>query len=515
VTGMRRSPARLRAAARDEAASAALRWLLAAFLALAALAWAVESKAASAPVEGFADLAEKLIPAVVNISTTQTVAERGKGLDLPQFPPGSPFEDFFKDFLDKQRPHGGDKAPSSRKATSLGSGFIIDADGLVVTNNHVIADADEINVILADNSTFKAEIVGRDSKTDLALLRIKAGKPLASVKFGSSDESRVGDWVLAIGNPFGLGGTVTAGILSARARDINSGPYDDYLQTDASINRGNSGGPMFNVKGEVIGVNTAIFSPSGGSVGIGFAVPSSLARPVVEDLKKFGRTRRGWLGVHIQTVTDEIAENLGIKDKEMRGALVASVTPGGPAEKGGLKTGDVVVRFDGKKVNEMRRLPRIVAETQVGREVEVGVLRDGKVINSKITVGELEEAEAAEAKSSKPSKQGAKPKDNQQKLASLGLSVAALTPDAKTKFELPDDAKGVVVTEVDANGPAAEKGLRPGNLIVEAGQREVGTPADLAARVEEAKKSGRKSILLLIDGQNGLRYVPVNLEAKK
>jgi len=484
------------------------RWLSAALVALAALAFALSAQARETP-ESFADLAERLLPAVVNISTTQTMPERGaKGPEMPQFPPGSPFEDFFKEFFDRNRPPGG--AP--RKATSLGSGFVIDPEGYVVTNNHVIADADEINVILHDNTSLKAEIVGRDSKTDMALLRIKPPKPLTAVKFGNSDETRVGDWVLAIGNPFGLGGTVTAGILSARARDINSGPYDDYLQTDASINRGNSGGPMFNMKGEVIGINTAIFSPSGGSVGIGFAVPSSLAKPVIDDLRKFGRTRRGWLGVHIQSVTDEIAENLGIKDKEQRGALVASVTPGGPAEKAGLKAGDVIIRFDGKKVTEMRRLPRIVAETAVGREAEVVVLREGRTVSSKVMVGELEEAEQAEAKAQagKPGKGGA-----QSKVAALGLAVATLSPENRQKYELSEDARGLVVTEVEANGPAAEKGLKPGAVLVEAAQKELASPADLVAKVEEARKAGRKSILLLVDGPQGLRFVALRIEAKK
>ncbi len=466
--------------------------------------WAVAAAAREAPTS-FADLAEALSPAVVNVSTTQTVAAKG-GPEMPQFPPGSPFEEFFKDFLERQRPDGG----KQHRATSLGSGFIIDAEGLVVTNNHVIADADEVNVILHDNQTLKAEVVGRDAKTDLALLRIKPSKPLVAVKFGNSDESRVGDWIIAIGNPFGLGGTVTAGIISARQRDINAGPYDDFLQTDAAINRGNSGGPMFNMKGEVIGVNTAIYSPSGGSVGIGFAVPSSLAKTVIEDLKKFGRTKRGWLGVHIQSVTDEIADNLGIKDKENRGALVASVTPKGPAEKAGIKGGDVIVSFDGKRVGEMRRLPRIVAETPVGKAVDVVVLRQGKTVNLKATVAELEEEESQAAKQGKGKSQppvvaASKP------VPGLGLSVSPPTPEVRQKFDLADDTKGLVVTGALPNGPAAEKGIKPGSVILEAGQSAVGQPADLIKKVEDAKAASAKTLLLLIDGPNGPGYVVLKL----
>jgi serine protease Do len=474
--------------------------------AVAVLAFAGSALSKEAPAS-FADLAEGLLPAVVNVSTTQTITQKG-GPEMPQFPPGSPFEEFFKDFLEKQKPDGA----KPRKATSLGSGFIIDPEGLIVTNNHVIADADEVNVILHDNSTLKAEIVGRDSKTDLALLRVKPLKPLVAVKFGDSDEIRVGDWVLAIGNPFGLGGTVTAGIISARQRDINSGPYDDFLQTDAAINRGNSGGPMFNMKGEVIGINTAIYSPSGGSVGIGFAVPSSLAKPVIDDIKKFGRTKRGWLGVHIQTVTEEIADNLGIKDKENRGALVASVTPKGPAEKAGIKGGDVILSFDGKKVSEMRRLPRIVAETQVGKTVDVTVLRQGKTQNLKVTVGELEDEDAKQGKKSDKKKdKGDTGLSSSKKIGELGLSVAPPSPEVRQKFELADDTKGLVVTAVEQNGPAAEKGLRPGSVILEAGQATMSQPADLQKKVDEAKSANAKTLLLLLDGPNGPTYVVLKL----
>ena len=357
----------------------ALRLLSAAFAVGAALVWTapVPAVAAGGPgPDGFADLAARLLPAVVNVSTTQTLKKEDMP-DMPQFPPGSPFDEFFKDFMERQK--GQDATP--RKVTALGSGFIIDPSGLVVTNNHVIDDAEQITVILHDTQAFKAKIVGRDTKADLALLKIEVPTKLPFVQFGDSDGARVGDWVIAIGNPFGLGGTVTAGIVSARARDINAGPYDDFIQTDASINKGNSGGPLFNMKGEVIGINTAIFSPSGGSIGIGFSIPSNEAKPVLADLQKYGKTRRGWLGVRIQSVTPDIAESLGLK--EQKGALVAGTTPDGPAEKAGIKAGDVILTFDGKDVVDMRRLPRIVAETGIDKDVDVQLWRGGKMTTSK------------------------------------------------------------------------------------------------------------------------------------
>ena len=334
--------------------------------------------------EGIADAAEQVIDAVVNVSTKQSVDLRNGA--MPQLPPGSPFEEFFEEFFKNRRGQNGQpgqngqngdgQSPVPRRVNSLGSGFIIDAAGLVVTNNHVIADADEVNVILNDGSTLKAEVIGRDQKTDLALLKVKPTKPLKAVKFGDSDKLRLGEWVIAIGNPFSLGGTVTAGIVSARNRDIQSGPYDNYIQTDAAINRGNSGGPLFNLNGEVIGVNTAIISPSGGSIGIGFAVPSKTVVPVIDQLREFKEVRRGWLGVRIQQVSDEIAESLSVKPA--RGALVAGIDEKGPAKPAGIEPGDVIVRFDGKDVKEMRDLPKIVADTPVGKDVEVIVIRNGK-----------------------------------------------------------------------------------------------------------------------------------------
>jgi len=494
--------------ARAKAAPADQRVLALALAAFAAIALLLQSFAASAREmpNSFSELAEKLLPAVVNISTTQTSKNPERVPEMPQFPPGSPFEDFFKEFFERQmRPD--QQAP--RRATSLGSGFIVDASGFVVTNNHVIADADEITVTLHDDSVYKANVVGRDTKTDLALLKIDAGKkPLVAVGFGNSDVSRVGDWVLAIGNPFGLGGTVTAGIVSARARDINAGPYDDFLQTDASINRGNSGGPMFNMAGEVIGINTAIFSPSGGSIGIGFAIPSSLAKPVVDDLKKFGKTRRGWLGVRIQSLDQELAESMGLP--ESRGALVASINDGSPAAKAGLKPGDVILKFDGKDVTEMRKLPRIVAETPINKTVPVEIWRDGKRQNVNVNVGEMEDEPVEQAKAPE------KPQPNQggQVVPGTGLSVAAITPALREKFGLDEDTKGVVVVDVK-EGPAAEKGMKPGDVITEAGHKPVRAPADLVKLIDQAKGAGQKFLLLRVETSQAPRYVALTLAEAK
>ena len=468
--------------------------------------------------DGFADLAEKLLPSVVNISTTQTVKpeqhSEKSSPELPQFPPGSPFEEFFKDFFNRNHPQGGSgnnhPEAETHKATSLGSGFIIDAVGYVVTNNHVIADADEITVILHDNTNLKAELVGRDTKTDIAVLKVKTEKPLVAVNWGDSDVARVGDWVLAIGNPFGLGGTVTAGILSARQRDINSGPYDDFLQTDASINRGNSGGPMFNMDGQVIGINTAIYSPSGGSIGIGFAIPSALAHAVVSELigEPDHIVHRGWLGVRIQAVTDEIAESLGLN--KAHGALVASVSDNGPAQGAGILPGDVILTFDGKQVTDMRHLPRLVAETPVDKVVPVTVWRKRQETALKVKVGRLQETETASAET------GVKPLPSKgsdvDTVKALGMTLSDVTPALKEKFSLGDDAKGVVVVDVTKDSPGAEKGLRPGDMIMEAAQEEVKSASQIAGKVADAKKSGRKSILLLVERQGDLRFVALRLD---
>ena len=477
------------------------RVLLALALVLALSLASTGASARGAP-DSFAELAQKLLPAVVNISTTSVVSGRGQQ-QLPQFPPGSPFEDFFRDFFDRNTPQ------RQRRATSLGSGFIIDAAGIIITNNHVIQDADEITVILHDNSRLKAKVIGRDPKTDLAVLEVKPKSKLPSVQFGDSDKLRVGDWVLAIGNPFGLGGSVTAGIVSARGRNINSGPYDDFIQTDASINRGNSGGPLFDMEGRVVGINTAIFSPTGGSIGIGFSIPASTAQGVIGQLRSFGRTRRGWLGVRIQKVTDEIAESLGLG--KARGALVASVTEGSPAEKGRIKSGDVILKFDGKEVAEMKNLPRIVAGTEIGRQVGVELWRNGKIVETELAVGELKE-EVAALPSEKDENTGA---SEELSIAALGVSVAGLNSSLRKRFKLKPNTHGVVVTRVEDGSAASEKGIRPGDVIVEISQDEVRSPKDVDARIKKAQEDGRKSALMLIEGQAGLRFVALQITAKK
>ena len=454
----------------------------------------------------FADLAEKLLPAVVNISTTQIVKRGGTIPQRPQLPPGSPFEEFFKEFFDRQQQPNS----PSRRATSLGSGFIIDPSGLIVTNNHVIEGADKITVILQDDTRLKAKLVGRDAKTDLAILKVNSKKKLSFVKFGNSDKSRVGDWVVAIGNPFGLGGTVTAGIISARARNINSGPYDDFIQSDASINKGNSGGPMFNTAGEVIGINTAIYSPSGGSVGIGFAIPSNLAEPIIVQLKKFGRARRGWLGVRIQTVTNELADSLGL-DKA-RGALVADVTKGGPAERSTIKVGDVILEFNGKPITEMRSLPRFVAETKVGKRVKVEVWRKGRSVTLYAKLGEF-----PEAKPLRRTRAHEKKKDKEKSVNVLGLTLAVINDELRNRFKVNKETKGIIITDVKNNSPGSEKGITPGSIIRSIGleQKRVSSPGSVRVFVESARKAKRKSLLFLIERGGSSRFVALRLSKDK
>jgi serine protease Do len=456
---------------------------------------------AGPPPISFADIVEKIGPAVVNIATSKEL-KSGQGSEFPfaEPPPGSPFEDFFHEFFKRNRP----PEDMPRRQASLGSGFVVDPEGYVVTNNHVVAEADEISVVFNDDSSYEAELVGRDTKTDLALLKIKGDHPFPAVKFADSDTVRVGDWVIAIGNPFGLGSTVTAGIVSARSRDIRAGPYDDFLQLDAPINRGNSGGPSFNLNGEVIGINTAIFSPSGGNVGIGFAIPSNLALPVIESLKTEGRVKRGWLGVRIQTVTDEIAESLGLQHPG--GALVASITPGGPAETAKIEAGDVILRFDGKTIDKMRGLPRIVAETPIAKEVDVAIWRRGEEKTLKVTLGELPEEEELAALTQSQ----ADTPPSSAAITSLGLTVSSITDELKTRFQLSPDAHGVVIVEVADSSPAGQD-LRPGDLIVEVGQEEVNSPPEVAAKVNQARQDEKKSVLLLIDRQGDLRFVALRL----
>jgi serine protease Do len=458
--------------------------------------------------DNIADVAEKVIDAVVNISTSQKVEARS---GPSQLPPGSPFEEFFEEFFKNRRGQGGDSQNQNRaprRVSSLGSGFVIDASGVVVTNSHVIADADEITVILNDGTRLKAEIIGRDTKIDLAVLRVKSDKPLTAVKFGDSEKLRLGEWVIAIGNPFSLGGTVTAGIVSARNRDIQSGPYDNYIQTDASINRGNSGGPLFNLEGEVIGINTAIISPSGGSIGIGFAVPSKTAVAVIDQLRQFGETRRGWLGVRIQQVTDDIAESLNIKPT--RGALVAGIDEKGPAKPAGIESGDVIVKFDGKDIKEMRDLPRVVADTPVGKDVEVLIVRKGKEEKKTVRLGRLEDGEKQQAALQTKKEETAEDKTVVQK--ALGLQLSAMSDTLRQRYKIKDAVKGVVITGVDANSSAAEKRLSAGDVVVEVAQDAVATPADLQKKIDQLKKDGRKSALFLVANAEGeLRFVALSL----
>ncbi|MBA2126590.1 serine protease [Hyphomicrobium methylovorum] len=475
-------------------------------LAAAALSLALFSATAHAFSQNgptsVAPLAKRLSDAVVNIATSQRV-KGPAGVPLPKVPKGAPFEDFFDDFFNKR----GGVPNSDRRISSLGSGFVIDGkEGLIVTNNHVIEGAEEIEINFHDGSKLKVDkVIGRDPKSDLALLKVTPKKPLVDVKFGPSEQLEVGDWVLAIGNPFGLGGSVSLGIISAKSRDINSGPYDDYLQTDAAINKGNSGGPLFNMDGEVIGVNTAIISPTGGSIGIGFAVPSDTVASVVDQLKQFGQVRRGWLGVKIQTVTDDIAETLGIPENS--GALISAVTPGSPASNAGLQAGDVILKFDGKDVNSMRGLPRVVAQAPIGKAVDVELLRKNERKTLPVTVGRLEDEDDDATPSSVTN--DSKPVPG---AAIIGLKLSALTSELRKKYGLDDKVKGVVVEAVDPQSAAMQKGIKPGDVIVEVAQEAISEPGDVAKSVEKVRKSGRKAVLLrLEDGKGDLRFVAVPL----
>ena len=452
-----------------------------------------------------ADLAEGLLDAVVNISTSQNVGGNGRTQPRMQAPDGSPFQDFFDEFFKDRQGEG----PRNRKVSSLGSGFVIDAEeGIIVTNNHVIDGADDIEVNFADGSKLKAELVGADSKTDLAVLKVEPVKPLTEVPWGQSDKMRIGDWVMAIGNPFGLGGTVTVGIISARGRDINSGPYDNFIQTDAAINRGNSGGPLFNMNGEVIGINTAIISPSGGSIGIGFAVPTELAVNVIDQLREFGETRRGWLGVQIQLVSEEIAESLGLKDA--KGALVGDVFKDGPADKAGIQSGDIVLSFDGKEIETMRDLPKIVADTPVGEKVDVVLFRKGEQQTVQVEVGRLEEGEKAMT-ASKESDEDATEEDTAKPV--LGMTLEELGEELRDAEGVSAEVKGVYILDVKEGSSAEDKGIEAGNVIIEVNQEPVSTPADVAERVAELEKSGRKNALLMISSKDGdIRFVVVRIE---
>ncbi len=458
------------------------------------LAQTIAAAAQSRP-ETFADLADKVSPAVVNITTSTTVATTAQ--PGPIVPDGSPFEDFFRDFMDRNGPNG-PNGQSPRRSQALGSGFVISEDGFIVTNNHVIQGADEILIEFFEGFELEAKIIGTDPNTDLALLKVESEEPLKFVNFGDSEVSRVGDWVMAMGNPLGQGFSVSAGIVSARGRAL-SGSYDDYIQTDAAINRGNSGGPLFNMNGDVIGVNTAILSPNGGSIGIGFAMSSRVAENVINQLRDFGETRRGWLGVRIQDVTDDLAEGLGLE--EARGALVTDV-PEGPALEAGMESGDVILSFDGVDVDDTRGLVRQVANTDIGKEVRVLVFRAGETETLRVTLGRREEAEAVPA-----SVNTTEPVTSEF----MGLTVSNLTDELREQLGLPESSEGLVVAEVKEDSEAYQEGLRAGDLITEAGQEKVSTVGELETRIEEAKEAGRKSILLLVRRDGDPRFVALGL----
>jgi serine protease Do len=492
---------------------------------LAALPAAGDAPAGSVAdrLPSLAPIVDKVLPAVVNISVVQKLtngpddsddSQQGDNDDQDQGQgqrpgPQTPFDEFLRRFFEQQQQqnrHGGPMPFPGQKVMSLGSGFIIDPQGYVVTNNHVVGDADKVTVIFQDNSKHPAKIVGKDIKTDLALLKIDAEKPLPFVKFGDSDKARVGDWVIAVGNPFGLGGTVTKGIISARGRPVEDQSYVDFLQVDASINKGNSGGPTFDLAGDVIGINTAIFSPNGGSVGIGFAIPSNSAKGVLEQLKTAGHVERGWLGVQIQEVTPEIASSIGMDQNHPIGALVAAVTDNSPASKAGIKVGDVVEKFDGKPVDKMRDLPRLVAETSIGKTVTISLLRGGQVVDVQATVAQLDETKVAAATPGDDAKGG--------KASSLGLSLSTLSPDARKRLNLPKEVQGVLVNRVKDGSPAQEHGIEAGDVIVQVNGKDVGKPDDVVELVKAVKPGDKKSILLLVNRRGQNRFVAIEPEDK-
>ena len=446
--------------------------------------------------KGFSRLAEKSMPSVVNISATTVVETRSQPFPF-QFPPGSPFEEFFKDF-DQNR------GPQKRRSTALGSGFVIKDNGTVITNNHVIQNAEGIFVKFTDGKEYEAKLIGTDPVSDIAVLKIQSNKKFPSVKFADSDKAKVGDWVLAIGNPFGLGGTVTQGIISAINRDINMGRYDNFIQTDASINQGNSGGPLFNMDGEVLGINTAIFSNSGGSVGIGFAIPANFAKNVIDQLIKYGETKRGWLGVRIQTVSKEIADSLGLN--ETIGALVTDVNKNSPADKAGLQQGDIITEFNGQKVKTMRDLPRLVGEAEVGKPAKLKIWRKKRFITKTVVLGRLEDT--AEFK---PKKIPTKSKE--QTLKILGIDIRNINDDdAKNRSKLIDKS-GVIIKKIDPNGAMSLLAVRPGDAIVALQNTPIKNARDFEKKLKKLISSGSKSILLtVVDLQNSTRYIGVKIK---
>lgn len=471
------------------------------------------SPAAARGPDSLADLAASVSDAVVNISATQAIEEKHASGEAPARPQeGTPFDDLFEEFFKKRQQGGGDSPHlRERRSNSLGSGFVIDPAGIIITNNHVIADANEVTVIFTNGQKLRAEVVGKDAKIDVAVLKVKPEKPLKSVKFGDSDKMRVGDWVMAVGNPFGLGGTVTAGIVSARNRNIDSGPYDDFIQTDAAINKGNSGGPLFNMDGDVIGINTAILSPSGGSIGIGFATPSNAVQPIIDQLEKFGETRRGWLGVRIRNVDDSVAQTLDLGG--VRGAIVMGMEPKSPAAAAGLETGDVIVKFDGKPVKESRDLQRIVAQAPVGKDVDIVVMRHGQELIKSVHLGLLEDAKAPVAEPKKTAEAAPAPAEPAAQTA-LGMTFSGLTAAVRRKYTIPDSvASGVVITGVTPASAAANKRLEPGEVVVEINQEPVKQPADAAQKIAALKSGGKTSALLLVaNGQGEVRFVAVPID---
>jgi len=446
--------------------------------------------------DSFADLAEQISPAVVNIVTATTVAAPTQ--PGPMLPPGSPFEEFFRDFMDPRQMPGD---PRPRRSQALGSGFVISEDGYIVTNNHVIDGADEIRIEFFSGDELEATVVGTDPSTDIALLKVESDTPLPFVEFGDSEAARVGDWVIAMGNPLGQGFSVSAGIISARGRAL-SGSYDDFIQTDAAINRGNSGGPLFNLDGEVLGVNTAILSPNGGSIGIGFAMSSAVVTRVVDQLREFGETRRGWLGVRIQNVTEDVAEAMGLDGTA--GALITDV-PEGPAAEAGMEAGDVIISFDGVEVGDVTGLVRQVGSTAVGAVVDVVVLRDGQEVTLQVNIARREEAEGGAVPAA------VRPNEPAE-IEELGLTLSPLTDELREQLELGAAVNGLVVRDVAEDGEAFQKGLRAGDVITEAGQVRVATVADLEARISEARDAGRRSLLLLVNRGGDPRFVALSVE---
>ena len=461
---------------------------------------AAPSFVAGAP-SSFADLAAKVSPAVVNVSSTHVMAqEQGNGQMPFDFPEGSPFEQFFKQFQQQQR----EQQKHPQKVHSLGSGFIIDASGYIVTNNHVVDGAKDIEVTLTDGSAYPAKVIGTDAKTDLALLKVEPKQPLPFVPFGDSDKMRIGDWVMAVGNPFGLGGTVTAGIVSARGRDIHEGPYDDFLQIDAAINQGNSGGPTFSTDGSVIGINTAIFSPSGGSVGIGFAIPSNLAKPIIAELKDQGHIDRGWLGVSIQPLTPDLTQGMGLKSD--KGALISSVQDNSPAAAAGIKSGDVVMRFGDREIESPKDLSHAVADTASGATVPVKVWRDGSEQTVEVKIAEMKEEVASAAKPGDESGPDASDTVDQ-----LGATLAPVNDLTRQQFGLSEDAKGVVIADLEQDSALAEQGVRPGDVIERVNDRKIANPADVAKALQDAQADKRSVAVMLIESDGNDRFVAVQI----